>query len=280
MRRNLVITRVGDTSVHPGWLGDGAERNWDLIVNYYGNDPNLFRAPDVRRIDSKGAKWPGLYDLVISLGTELDAYDYIWFPDDDLVSDPQSINRFFDICREFNLSLAQPALSSDSIIGCPITRRNTAFRLRYTNFVEIMAPCFSQAFFRRCRPAFNTNISGQGLDMLWPNWAGPDKAGIIDEVTVRHLRSRGALYDVFAALGVRPELENAALLAKEKILPIPMIFGGIDLEGKLHALWNNGHQQLIRHIMKGWLPDLADNGELLYQLIAPILVFLGENKNR
>jgi len=35
-RRNLVIVRAGNSSLHPEWLkGDGA-RNWDIVVNYFG----------------------------------------------------------------------------------------------------------------------------------------------------------------------------------------------------------------------------------------------------
>src|SRR2546423_553078 len=47
VRRNLVIVRAGDTSLHENWLAGPVDRNWDLIVSYYGDDPERFRAPDV-----------------------------------------------------------------------------------------------------------------------------------------------------------------------------------------------------------------------------------------
>lgn len=275
MRRNLIITRVGDTSLHPGWLAPESERNWDIIVSYYGNNPALFNDPGVRRMDLKGPKWPALKQTVGELMPELDAYDYIWFPDDDLVADAASINKFFDICREYKLKLAQPALSPDSIIGCPITTRNRSFKLRFTTFVEIMAPCMSREFLNRCWPSFDANVSGQGLDYLWPNWVGDSsKCAIIDSVTVRHTRSKGELYDVFKALDAEPREEFAALVRKENIYAVPMTLGGITNNGQLHAIWNKSYQELIRHLMNGWLPEMGNNGELLYQLIAPILLFL------
>jgi hypothetical protein len=226
-------------------------------------------------MDLKGPKWPALKETVGQLMPELENYDYIWFPDDDLVADAASINKFFDTCREFSLKLAQPALTPDSIIGCPITLRNRAFRLRFTTFIEIMAPCLSRDFLKRCWPSFDANISGQGLDYLWPNWVGDSsKCAIVDSVTVKHTRSKGELYDVFKALGAEPREEFAALVRKENIYAVPMTLGGITLNGQLHAVWNQNCNELIHNLMNGWLPEYGNNGELLYQLIAPILIFL------
>ena len=70
-RRNLVIVRAGDASLHEQWLAGDGERNWDLIVNYFGDDPARYRNEDVRRIDSKGPKWPALHDLIQELGQEV-----------------------------------------------------------------------------------------------------------------------------------------------------------------------------------------------------------------
>ena len=55
-RKNLVIVRAGDSSLHEEWLQGEGERNWDLIVNYFGDDPQRYRKDDVQRIDSKGPK--------------------------------------------------------------------------------------------------------------------------------------------------------------------------------------------------------------------------------
>ena len=68
MRRNLVIVRAGDSSLHPRWLA-GANRNWDLLVNYFGDDPLLHRRDDVIRLDSKGPKYPALRVLLATLSS-------------------------------------------------------------------------------------------------------------------------------------------------------------------------------------------------------------------
>jgi len=36
MRKNLVIVRAGDQSLHPSWLEGPEERNWETILIYSG----------------------------------------------------------------------------------------------------------------------------------------------------------------------------------------------------------------------------------------------------
>jgi len=72
-----VVVRAGDTSLHPNWTRDLVTRDWDLVVSYFGNDLERFRAPGEARIDDKGQKWSGLHALL----TREDfwrGYDYIW----------------------------------------------------------------------------------------------------------------------------------------------------------------------------------------------------------
>ncbi len=271
MRRNLVVVRAGDQSLHPQWLVQ--DRNWDIIVNYFGNDPRLYRQPDIIRIDSKGPKWPALYELMGEILPQIGAYDYIWFPDDDLECTATAINAFFDACRTYQLELAQPALTPDSHIGVNITVANRAFILRYTNFIEIMAPCFSQAFFRRCWPSFNTSLSGWGLDFVWPRWINrPNKAAIIDAVRIKHTRPHGGPnYNALKERGVDPEKEFADLLAKEKIEKIHIITGGIDHNHRQLTLEQGDHVEIIKKIMAGYLPEFCNFPDLLFEIIAPIL---------
>ena len=123
-RRNLVIVRAGDASLHEQWLDGDVERNWDLIVNYFDDDPVRFRMDDVRRIDSKGPKWPALQHLIQKLGQEVFCYERVWLPDDDLSATKAGINSLFDIAERYFLALSQPALTPDSHLGHLITLRN------------------------------------------------------------------------------------------------------------------------------------------------------------
>ena len=138
-----MIVRAGDASLHPQWTRDLATRDWDLVVSYYGDDPGRYRDAGTMRIDDKGLKWIGLHDL-LARDAFWQRYDYIWCPDDDLAIAQDGVSRLFASMVELKLRLAQPALSWASHYSHAVTVRHPSFKVRMTNFVEIMAPCFDR----------------------------------------------------------------------------------------------------------------------------------------
>ncbi|HEX8010755.1 MAG TPA: hypothetical protein VF814_07460 [Casimicrobiaceae bacterium] len=216
MNRFLVIVRAGDRSLHPHWTSALATRDWDLVVSYFGDDPARFREGGETRIDDKGLKWPGLHAL-LARDDFWCGYDYIWLPDDDLAVDQATISALFRHVVELDLALAQPALSWISYYAHTITVQHPTFRARWTNFVEIMAPCFERRFLEACLPTFGESLSGWGLDWIWPRQLGAEtrRSGVIDAVTVTHTRPVGGpTYAKLSELGVSAEDEGHALLRK------------------------------------------------------------------
>jgi hypothetical protein len=284
MRRNLVIVRAGDTSLHEAWLkGKAAERNWDLIVNYFGDDPDKFRALDVERTDSKGPKWPALYDLIKAKSDQIAAYDYVWLPDDDLETDLDNINTLFDFCHRYDLVLAQTALVPESHISHFITMRNRAFAIRFTNFVEIMAPCFRREFLMECLPDFAATKSGWGYDFVWPQRIKEQsKIAIVDAAVVRHTRPvGGANYAHLKKSVVSAFEEMDQVFEEEKVERYkPLVLGGVDPQGNILSL-EKDHTNLILHLLVGALPEIAQFPQLAVELLAPDLMTLrpagGEN---
>lgn len=233
--RFLVIVRAGDQSLHPGWTNDLATRNWDLVVSYFGNDPDRFRDAGEVRIDDKGLKWAGLHALLAREDCWR-AYDYVWLPDDDLAIDQVAISNMFATMAELQLALAQPALSWASHFSHPVTMHCPSFRVRMTNFVEIMAPCFDRRFLDTCLPTFKETLSGWGLDWLWPRLLPHDslQCAIIDLATATHTRPVGGpSYDKLREAGIAPQDERAALMRRYGI-PADIRFrvvGAIDASG-------------------------------------------------
>ncbi|MGB7759053.1 MAG: DUF707 domain-containing protein [Bryobacteraceae bacterium] len=217
-RRNLVIVRAGDGSLHPDWLNrPGEERNWDLIVSYWGDSPEMYRGGDWLRIDGKGLKFQALNELVHTHGELVRKYDYVWVTEDDLACTCRDIDRFFDICREERLDLAQPALTQDSYFSHTITLESPCFRLRYTSFVENMAPCFSAGAFVKVTPTLKDSLCGYGLEEVWVMLLGEEgKVAIVDEIQMRHTRpiGGGQLYKALGALGKTGWDEMDSVFAK------------------------------------------------------------------
>jgi hypothetical protein len=209
-RRNLVVLRAGPDSLHEAWLKNCPEqaRNWDLCLCTYADG-----APHMQseyRVHIAGTKFQGLATLLASRDFWL-AYDYVWFPDDDLLTSWQDINRLFELCRAHGLALAQPSLSEGSFLNHAITQRVDGLLLRFTSFVEIMAPVFSRAALRRAAATFALDPSGYGLDHLWPAIIDvpPASIAVIDAVPVLHTRPIGASYDQQQAIRDGWAIEDA-----------------------------------------------------------------------
>lgn len=213
-RRNLVIVRAGERSLHGQWPRSipVEDRNWDLCVSWYGPEAGFppddgsdyaVHQPDLR-------KYPALHRLLHE-ASPLWAYDYIALPDDDLMLTWRDWNEMFAVCREHRLDLAQPALSPTGYVTHPVTARDARHRLRFTSFVESMVPVFSRAALRLCAPTFRDAVAGFGLDNVWPKLIGGagvrDRIAIVDDIHAVHTRPNGVAYDVPAAIAEGNDLQ-------------------------------------------------------------------------
>jgi hypothetical protein len=216
-KNNLIILRAGDSSLHPVWYS-GADRNWDLVLSYYGDLTDPF--PSYRDLIHfcKGSKWQGISDFCSKNTDFIAQYDRVWLPDDDLFINCKQINEFFSICRDLNFCLAQPSLTAFSYVSHPITICHPGAFARETNFVEIMAPCFSARAWNILSPSFDENSSGWGLEWLWANelHARGLKLGIVDTVSMYHSRPVGSAGHGGAN---SPRSEMKAFLKKHNLSP-------------------------------------------------------------
>ena len=234
--RHLVIVRAGDRSLHPAWTKSAATRTWDLVASYFGTDPGRFRDAHDRRIDDPGLKYPALRALLIRETFWRD-YDYIWLPDDDLMIAQEGVDALFREMAALDLELAQPALSLASFFSHWITLRHPNFRARYTDFVEVMAPCFRREFLETCLPAFADSVSGWGLDWVFPSLSrdGAYGCAILDSIEMTHTRPIGGpSYAVLRKLGITAEQECAAVLARYGIDrgATSGVLGGLTTDGR------------------------------------------------
>mgnify|MGYP002623528043 CR=1 FL=1 len=194
MKPYLAIFRSGKSSLHPEAVKRLSEQNFDYGLSWFGDEhpDTLGMAEGARFVHmQKGAKWPGLERTLLEHWDLVQQYQYVWLPDDDLLCEPELVSRMFSICHDLQLELAQPALTRDSYFSHLITMQHTAFQLRFTNFVEIMAPVLSVDMLARVFSTIVGNTSGWGLDSLWPRMTQLGKVAIIDDTPVKHTRPIG-----------------------------------------------------------------------------------------
>jgi len=185
-KKLLIISPVGNDSLHKEWL----DNKWDTYLIYYGDTPDHYKEEATHYRQQKGIKWPTLSKLIEEEKDLISQYEYVWLPDDDVSFSPNGIQKVLDIMDKNQLWLTQPALHPKGYITHGIVRRNIWFKMRYTNFIEVMAPFFSTEALYKCLPSMKESISGWGMDYLWPRALGypPDKIAIIDAHPMVHTR--------------------------------------------------------------------------------------------
>ncbi len=203
----------------------------------------------------RGGKWEGIHDFFDCHPDILDNHDYVWLPDDDLEVRPQALDTLVSAMREHDLCLAQPALTAASHIYWPITLHCARFKMRYTTFVELMAPCFKSSFLRRVLPLFKARRTGYGLDQYWAYWTdNPAKrCAIVDSATMTHpkrKRASGLYRTADEAYAERFEQQTRY----GRSAPPQLITGAIALDGSeaaydqalMRQLFRSGMKQLIK----------------------------------
>ena len=234
--RFLVIVRAGDKSLHRRWL-EGGQRNWDLVVSWYDDSP-YEPVSDETVLMAKGWKWDVLATQFAANPQWLDHYDLIFAPDDDIEADAGRISAMFEIADAHHLTISQPGLSSDSYFSHIHTLASRSFLLRYTNFVECMAPCMTPSVIRKMLPYLPLSPSGFGLDYIWGRLEPDNRqtAAIIDATPMRHTRPVGRFFAsrlVEAGVDFRSQghalVERFGVSWKRSTLPC---YGGISRSGR------------------------------------------------
>jgi len=189
MEKYCVIAAVGKDSLHREWIdgSDGAP-GFDLHLIVYDESYEKFRN-DVRYVTAaKGSKFNLIGEYLSSTGM-IRQYEYFYFPDDDILIDSGNILKLFRYMEEYRLMLAQPAIWN-YYVSHRHTMRRPASKFRYTNFVEIMQPCFSREALERVQFTFTASRTGWGIDFHWPKLLDHEKQkmAIIDDLVSFHTR--------------------------------------------------------------------------------------------
>jgi hypothetical protein len=181
------------------------------VVSYGQGDPGPARLADfhVRR---QGSKFQNLHWCYRHWAKALHRYDAVFVPDDDIVIDAPRITRLFDILRERQLWILQPAFRPVGKISWDITRARAGTLLRYTNYVEMACPLFLRGKLDAFMDVYDPELISFGTDwwFLQVIGGGPEhRVAIVDEVPVvnPHDRTKGGRREIDRAAPVQDRLD-------------------------------------------------------------------------
>lgn len=186
-KKNAVFVPVGKDSLHRQLLKGDADFDLHLLI-YDGSYNKFCNDSDFVACDA-GYKMDMTYRYLHRHPELFEKYEYFFLLDDDIVISTEDVNRLFSMMREYQLKIAQP-----SLVMSYYTYKHTAFHpfyiLRYTNFVEMMMPCFSRDALKAVLPTFEQKIRWCGLEMHWPVLVGSNHKdmAIVDAVSAKHTR--------------------------------------------------------------------------------------------
>jgi Protein of unknown function (DUF707) len=232
--KNLVFVRAGDSSLHKEWIEPKNAKCFELYIEYYGENAGRYAEDaDYYSYNQTGTKFPRFFEIISQNKNLLTDFDAVWIADDDLSISADAISAMFELFHRHQLWLAQPALTKHSHHTWPTLLQDPRYTLRYTNFIEVMAPIFSKSALQRCWTTFEKSTSGWGLDYVWPKLLGYplDKIAILDETPMIHTRKIGG-GDIYSSINVNPWEEMERVKEIYDISPMGIeIYGGISNRG-------------------------------------------------
>ncbi|MDD6516761.1 MAG: DUF707 domain-containing protein [Prevotella sp.] len=189
LRRNCVITAAGSSSIHENWISGEDNRSFDLHVIVYDNSFNKFYEKADFMGYGRGQKLKLVYAYLKRHPEYLLLYDYFFIPDDDIETDATHIEQLFYSMEKYHLQIAQPSLRH-SFYTYSHTLRKHYSELRYTNFVEMMMPCFSRDALVKVLDTFDANDSGWGVEFHWSSLISSNHhdMGVLDNVSMIHTK--------------------------------------------------------------------------------------------
>lgn len=178
---------VGDGSLHRQLCYDTA--NFDLHLLVYDDTYNKYLGDSKFVCKLKGYKMDMSFQYFQMHPQFIEQYDYFLLLDDDIQISVDSVNKLFELMKEYRLKIAQPSLSN-SYYTYEHTLHNPMCTIRYTNFVEMMMPCFSREALMAVMGTFEDHVRWCGIEYHWPLLINSNKRdiAIVDSVQAVHTR--------------------------------------------------------------------------------------------
>ena len=209
MKENVLFTSTGDnTNFYDLWLSDN--KNYDIFICYYGEEENINKYEEYSDFyfKRKGSKIQNFYYIWQNNFGNIKDYKNFYIVDDDIIIETDQINELFKLFRDLDVWILQPSFADNenSKISHGITKQNTNCRYRFTNFVEINTPFFSNYSISKCMDNYNPLLTGYGIDILFLYTLGierEDKYVIVDYISCINPLKNNSEIDKLQPLAIR-----------------------------------------------------------------------------
>jgi hypothetical protein len=177
MKENILFTSAGDnTNFYDLWCDHN--RDYDIFVCYYGDENNdKYKEYSDIYLKRKGGKMQNFHHVWENNIGNIKNYKSFYIVDDDIIIKTEQINELFRLLKELDVWILQPSFEDveSSFISHGITKQQKKLKYRYTNFVEINTPFFSNYAISKCMNIYYTILTGYGIDILFLQELGIDK---------------------------------------------------------------------------------------------------------
>ena len=240
-RKNLIIVRAGDSSLHETFFaGSASPRSWDLHVSYYGSAeaPAAIDGEDFTwSADGGSSKFNGLFTCFSKIPSFFDNYQYIAIPDDDLICTKDDWNTAFALAREYEMAACQLSLNTRSFYSFNITLQRKGVRLRWVTMIEPIAPIIRADILQRLLPTFALPENMWAIDYALSDLVidKPNSLAILDAVSVVHTREvmSSTVYETLLKSGKTPAQIEADFLQSHGIpRHRRVLVGAVDAQGR------------------------------------------------
>lgn len=250
--------------MHHCWTDQASQRSFDIYLCPYAPLPFGSDPADSVVIGETipGLKWTGL-NILLNTWQGWRDYDYIAFVDDDILASQTDWSKFFEICADARIKIAQPSLTQDSYFSHLMTLQNKNFILRETTYVEAMMPCFHRDTLVDLLPTLplNSSGSGWGLDYLWAMKLGYRDMWIVDSVPMRHTRPVGLAYNSRMNEFIA---ETRALVRAQGASGVMRSLNGVTLKGEKLSLKD---PDFMRLYLAGYWDQVKDHSVLFWRVL-------------
>ena len=107
LKKNIVISVVGDNSYHKQWL-KGGRREFDLMLIYYGTRKCVYKEDADYYFEMQGLfKLEAIAEAINKSYHIVRQYNAVFLPDDDIIMSAKEINGLFNIFYKYNFFVGQ-----------------------------------------------------------------------------------------------------------------------------------------------------------------------------